>query len=103
MKEKEQLSKLMIVFDEYSCKEENIEYWHARDLQKLLGYTQWRNFEIVIEKAKNACRNSKQLINSHFAEFSKVVNHGGVASQIVKDYKLTRYACYLIAQNGDSN
>jgi len=78
-----------------------IEYWEARELMELLEYTQWRNFELVIEKAKIACRKSGQDTTGHFADISKKVDLGMGRTRSVPDYKLSRYACYLIAQNGD--
>lgn len=80
--------------------EDGIEYWLARDLQSLLGYTKWDNFKNVIEKAKEACETSKAPIYNHFADIRKMVN-AGVASKEINDIMLTRYACYLICQNGD--
>ena len=77
------------------------EYWEARELMKALGYHQWRNFSQVIDKAKISCSLSKMDIKSHFADVSKIVK-AGVTSKEVQDYHLTRYACYLIVQNGDS-
>lgn len=78
-----------------------IEYWTARELMNLLGYLQWRNFEEVIKKAKIACIKSGQDPKNHFAEISKMVEIGSNTARMVDDYKLDRYACYLIAQNGD--
>lgn len=76
------------------------EFWYARDLQVVLEYTQWRNFEGVIKKAKEACEGSNVAVSDHFAEVSKIVE-AGATSKPVADYQLSRYACYLIVQNGD--
>ncbi len=85
--------------------EQGIEYWEARELMPLLGYDQWRNFEAVIEKAKEACKNSEQEIKYHFVGVSKMIkiakNTPRETGREVIDYHLSRYACYLIAQNGD--
>ena len=78
------------------------EYWYARELMKVLGYSKWENFERVIDKAKKACENSNILIFDHFADVRKMVSIGSNAKREQNDYKLSRYACYLIAQNGDS-
>lgn len=78
------------------------EYWYARELQNILEYTQWRRFENVINKAKIACKNSNIKVDDHFANVGKMVDIGSNTKRITKDYRLTRYACYLIAQNGDS-
>lgn len=77
------------------------EYWLARELQNILEYTQWRRFENVINKAKFACENSNIKVDDHFANVGKMVDIGSNTKRITKDYRLTRYACYLIAQNGD--
>lgn len=76
------------------------EFWYARELQKVLEYTQWRNFENIINKAKLSARNAGIVENSNFAEVSKTVETG-VSVKNLHDYKLSRYACYLIVQNGD--
>lgn len=82
--------------------ENGIEFWYARELQKILEYKQWRRFESVIEKAKIACENSDISSIEHFADVGKLSKRANNAEVEIKDYKLTRYACYLIAQNGDS-
>ena len=79
-----------------------IEFWYARELMKILEYKQWRRFENVIDKAKQACENSGINAFEHFADVGKLSKRANNAEVEIKDYKLTRYACYLIAQNGDS-
>ena len=76
------------------------EFWYARDLQIALEYTEWRNFCKVIEKAKEACRGSNNAVSDHFVDVNKIVN-AGVTSKDIGDIQLSRYACYLIVQNGD--
>lgn len=80
--------------------EDGNEFWYARELQKVLEYKEWRNFSKVIEKAKEACKKAGNVENSHFVDVNKMVK-GGVADIPVKDIMLSRYACYLIVQNGD--
>ena len=81
--------------------ESGIEYWLARDLQHLLGYSEWRNFTAVLTKAKTACEISNHAISDHFVDATKMVDLGSGSQREVDDIMLTRYACYLIAQNGD--
>ena len=82
--------------------ENGVEFWYARELMPILQYKQWRRFESVIEKAKQACENSGIRSLDHFVSIGKMVPIGSGAERKQQDYKLTRYACYLIAQNGDS-
>ncbi len=82
--------------------ENGIEFWYARELQSVLNYKEWRKFENVINKAKESCKNSDINVFDHFVDVDKMVQIGSGAERKQKDYKLTRYACYLIAQNGDT-
>jgi len=88
-------------FEESAYTQNGVEYWMARDLQKLLDYDEWRNFLKVIDKAKLACLNSRHNTSDHFVDVNKMVNLGSGSERQVEDIMLTRYACYLIAQNGD--
>ncbi|MEL7145848.1 MAG: DNA damage-inducible protein D [Bacteroidota bacterium] len=89
---------------ESACQNVNgVECWSARDLQTILGYGQWRNFKNIILKASKACEGSGQEISNHFVGVSKMIKLGKGAEREVEDVALTRYACYLIAQNGDSS
>ena len=81
---------------------ENIEFWYARDLQVQLGYKRWENFVETIKKAMQSCENAGIPVENHFREVTKMVQIGSKAKRKLQDYMLTRYACYLIAQNGDS-
>ena len=78
--------------------ENNFEFWYARELQIVLNYKEWRKFENVINKAKEACKNSDISEFEHFVDVDKLSKRANNAEVIIKDYKLTRYACYLIAQ-----
>ena len=82
--------------------ENGVEFWYARELMKILEYSNWQNFEKTIEKGKMSCQNSGISVFKHFTDISKLSKRANNAEVIIKDYKLTRYACYLIAQNGDS-
>lgn len=89
---------------EHACYDyKGLECWSARELQQIFNYTDWRNFLKVIEKAKTACENSGITVTDHFVELNKMVTIGSGTQREVEDIALTRYACYLIAQNGDSS
>ena len=77
------------------------EYWYARELQKVLDYKEWRNFKVVIDKAIISCENSNLNVLDHFVEVSKMIELGKKAKRKICEYKLSRYACYLIVQNAD--
>lgn len=98
---KEQINELFIKFEEACYIFNGIECWSARELQTIFSYTQWRNFENVIEKAKISCEASGVRIIDHFADVSKMVDLGSNSQRKVNDIALSRYACYLVAQNGD--
>src|SRR3989344_4787515 len=98
---KERITNLKTAFENCAHEAEGIEFWYARDLQKLLDYDEWRNFLNVIEKAKTACKNSGQDISDHFVDVNKTIPMPKGATKEIDDLMLTRYASYLIAQNGD--
>jgi len=81
---------------------ESQEFWYARDLQVALDYSSWDKFKNVIQKAITACENSEQMIDNHFSQVGKMVELGSGSQRKIQDYALSRYACYLIVQNGDS-
>ncbi|OGX38463.1 MAG: DNA damage-inducible protein D [Omnitrophica WOR_2 bacterium RIFCSPHIGHO2_02_FULL_50_17] len=98
---KEIIVQLNKTFEESAYAQNGVEYWMARDLQKLLDYDEWRNFLKVIDKARLACSNSGQDISDHFVDVNKTIPMPKGAEKDIQDVMLTRYACYLIAQNGD--
>ena len=85
----------------HSDEDAKIEFWYARELMPLLGYERWENFDKAIMRAMDSCQTSNIKVSDHFREVTKMVPLGSSAHRAVKDYMLTRYACYLIAQNGD--
>lgn len=100
--ESNEVQKRKLAFDECSREDEDgVEYWLARDIMRPLGYSRWENFETAVKRAMASCEASKTPVESHFRETTKMVELGSGSSREVRDYKLTRYACYLIAQNGD--
>lgn len=98
---KEIVTRLHKSFEQHAHERDGVEFWLARELQELLGYSKWENFEQVIAKAKTACQNSGHPVEDHFPDVRKMVDIGSGTSREINDIALTRYACYLIAQNGD--
>ena len=99
--EKETISKLNKSFEEYAYEQDGVDYWLARELQELLGYAEWRNFLNAIDKAKESCKTTGEAVSDHFVDVNKTIPMPKGAEKIIDDIMLTRYACYLIAQNGD--
>lgn len=99
--DKDTIVKLNKNFEEYAYEQDGIEYWLARELQELLGYSDWRNFSNAINKAKESCQTTGEAVSDHFVDVTKMVKIGSGAERKQEDIMLTRYACYLIAQNGD--
>jgi DNA-damage-inducible protein D len=98
---KERIQELLLRFENACYDYNGIECWSARELQEVFGYSQWRNFLNAIEKAKKSCENAGENIDERFADVSKTIPMPNGAEKQIDDIALTRYACYLIAQNGD--
>ena len=98
----EEIKDLFNKFESIVCDYNGVECWSARELCNLLGYVQWRNFLTIVGKAKSACENAGMKVEDHFADVSKMVSLGSGSEREIDNMMLTRYACYLIAQNGDS-
>ena len=99
--EKATIVKLNKSFEESAYEQDSVEYWLARELQELLGYSDWRNFLNAVDKAKESCKTTGEAVLDHFVDVTKMVKIGSGAERKQDDIMLTRYACYLIAQNGD--
>ena len=99
---KEQIHQLFEQFEQACYEYKGIECWSARELQEILGYSNWQNFSKVLEKAKIACKTAGGLVSDHFADINKMIELARGAHRQIEDIALSRYACYLVAQNGDA-
>lgn len=98
---KERINELFARFEEGRYVHEGVECWSARELQPILGYARWENFRVALERARKACEGSGAAVMDHFRDVTKMVGLGSGSERAIMDVALTRYACYLIAQNGD--
>lgn len=101
--ESKEVEKRRLVFDDFAQHEGEVEFWYARDLMKSLGYTEWRNFEKAIKRAIVSMDSAEAPASNHFVEINKMISIGKGGQRAVSDYKLTRFACYLISMNGDTS
>ena len=97
----EAIQNFLARFESIACEYEGVECWSARELYPILGYAKWQTFENVLGKAKEACQNAGVETSNHFTGISKTILMPKGASKDIEDFMLTRYACYLVAQNGD--
>jgi DNA-damage-inducible protein D len=98
---KDNTAALLVQFEALVRTEQSVEFWFARDLQPLLGYDRWENFAKLLDRAKTSCAGAGQPVADHFRDVTKMVRLGSSSERAVEDVALTRYACYLLAQNGD--
>lgn len=98
----DEIKQLFLQFEEVASELDGVDCWSARELKNLLGYSKWENFEKVIDKAKEACSNAGEEVSYHFPDIRKTIQMPKGAEKEINDILLTRYACYLVAQNGDS-
>ncbi len=98
----DEIKQLLAQFENAKSEIDGLECWSGRELQPLLGYSKWENFLKILEKAKDSCRHSGENTDNHFPDVRKMVTIGSEAERPIEDIALTRYACYLVAQNGDS-